>query len=110
MALDTLTAGTAVLLRCLVNAQFTPKRSTQPVGVAGRESPLLIFCILGWGRGVHVFRLLAAQTAPFQLLAKHQVSAAWGCMRVPSCGAKAVHIPLTLQLFLHHYSRSINSY
>lgn len=40
------------------------------MGVVGWGSPLLlIFCILGWGRGVHVLRLLAAQTAPFQLLA-----------------------------------------
>lgn len=44
------------------------------MGVAGWGSPLLlIFCILGWGLGVHVFRLLDTQTAPFQLLAKHQV-------------------------------------
>lgn len=29
------------------------------MGVAGWGSPLLlIFCILGWGLGVHVFRLL----------------------------------------------------
>lgn len=44
------------------------------MGVVGWGSPLLlIFCILGWGLGVHVFRLLDTQTAPFQLLAEHQV-------------------------------------
>lgn len=84
------------------------------MGVAGWGSPLLlIFCILGWGLGVHVFRLLDTQTAPFQLLAKHQVpdSLQHGAACLSSyAGAKAVHIPLTIQLFLHHYSCTINSY
>lgn len=67
------------------------------MGVVGWGSPLLlIFCILGWKLGVHVFRLLDSQTAPFQLLAKHQVPDSLQCGAVcePSyAGAKAVHIP-----------------
>lgn len=59
------------------------------MGVVGWGSPLLlIFCILGWGLGVHVFRLLDSQTAPFQLLAKHQVPDSlqpWGCVRILLC-------------------------
>lgn len=76
------------------------------MGVAGWGSPLLlIFCILGWGLGVHVFRLLDTQTAPFQLLAKHPVpdSLQRGAACMSSyAGAKAVHILLTIQLFLHY--------
>lgn len=71
------------------------------MGVAGWGSPLLlIFCILGWGRGVYDFRLLDIQTAPFQLPAKHQVP--YSLQR----GAKAGHIPLytviPAPLFLHY--------
>lgn len=80
------------------------------MGVVGWGSPLLlIFCILGWGLGVHVFRLLE-----HRLLLSNSwpnIRCLTACSVGAACassyaGAKAVHIPLytvpPAPLFLHY--------